>query len=190
MNMCAFRFPGEQACEERLIDVGWKSVKARICHIRARSPKGPRYDADMTDKERFDFDNLILLCPNHHVRIDDLEPEVFTVEMLTKMKWDAINAASAGNTWERDNVGLIDRAVDRLIAVMERENALGSLDPVSMKEPVTVLGAADVKLGFSASAGGAVVAHEVSRAPQDVVFVDEHVSRGAQDQSMNDDRAT
>jgi hypothetical protein len=35
----------------------------------------------MTDEQRYDFDNLILLCPNHHARIDDLEPDRFTVEM-------------------------------------------------------------------------------------------------------------
>lgn len=51
MNVCAFRVEGEPACEERLIDAEWESVKARICHIRARSPKGPRYDAGIGEKE-------------------------------------------------------------------------------------------------------------------------------------------
>lgn len=179
MNVCAFRLEGEPACEERLIDADWKSVKARICHIRARSEKGPRYDPEMTEEDRFDFDNLILLCPNHHVRIDDLEPDLFSVEVLSKMKWEAITGAGSGNVWERDKETLIDRAVSRLIAVMERENSLEPLQPVSMQnptaihlewsEPRTAEGAANVGLGgidlraeASVSVGGEPVSDDAA----------------------------
>src|ERR1035438_8418257 len=56
-----------------------------ICHIKAKSPDGPRYDPTQTDIERHGFENLILLCRNHHKIVDD-KPEKFTVEWLTNIK--------------------------------------------------------------------------------------------------------
>ena len=61
------------------------TVTGKICHIRARSPEGPRYDPAQTDKERHDFANLILLCSVHHDIVDN-EPKRFTVEVLQEMK--------------------------------------------------------------------------------------------------------
>jgi len=65
-----------------------KKVTGRICHIRAKSRAGPRFDASQTDAERDGFDNLLLLCPLHH-DIVDADPEAYTVERLERMKRDA-----------------------------------------------------------------------------------------------------
>lgn len=48
-----------------------------ICHIEALNPGGPRYndDPDVTDKDRNDHTNLILLCKNHHHIIDEKDTE-------------------------------------------------------------------------------------------------------------------
>src|SRR3984957_2457586 len=83
-NVCAFRDPEGRlpACEEHLTDPEWKSVKARICHIAGRRPDSARHVEAMTDDQRAHFDNLILLCPTHHVLVDDLEPDRFTIESL------------------------------------------------------------------------------------------------------------
>jgi hypothetical protein len=93
-NVCAFRDPDGRlpACEERLTDPGWRSVKARICHIAGRRRDSARYDKAMTDEERAHFNNLILMCPTHHVLIDDLEPDRFSVEILLDMKEKALEA--------------------------------------------------------------------------------------------------
>lgn len=48
---------------------------------------GPRYDNTQTDQERNGFDNLILLCPNHHSVIDNDE-KAYTADRLLKMKLD------------------------------------------------------------------------------------------------------
>ena len=40
------------------------------CHICAASPKGPRYDKNMTKEERRGLDNLIWMCSNHSHQID------------------------------------------------------------------------------------------------------------------------
>jgi hypothetical protein len=174
MNVCAFRDERESACEQRLIDTDWKSVKARISHICAARPKGPRYDVNMTEKQRYAFENLILLCPTHHVQVDDLEPDRFTVEVLTKMKNDAIERAGSETTWAEHNDALIDRAVERLIVVMNRENSLEPLPPMSMGEPAIIHGSGKIQATFTASAAG-TVKHEVIR--------------GAHDESMNNHSA-
>jgi hypothetical protein len=56
-----------------------------ICHIKARSEKGPRDDPTLSDAERHGFENLILLCRNHHKMVDD-DPAKYTVEWLKRIK--------------------------------------------------------------------------------------------------------
>jgi hypothetical protein len=61
------------------------SIIGEICHIRAVSPNGPRHELHQSSADRHGYDNLILLCANHHKVVDD-DPEAFTVERLVKMK--------------------------------------------------------------------------------------------------------
>lgn len=63
------------------------AIVGRVCHIKAARPGGPRFDPGQTAQDRHGFDNLILLCANHHAIIDD-DPEAYTVERLAKMKAD------------------------------------------------------------------------------------------------------
>lgn len=98
-NACAFREPGLPACEQRLTDPAWDSVNARICHISGRRPGSARYDPTMTNAQRREFANLILLCPTHHVRIDELERDRFTVEMLREMKAKSEISAEPVERW-------------------------------------------------------------------------------------------
>jgi hypothetical protein len=86
-NVCAFRDPDRyRGCEVQLASRGWERVNAHVCHIEAAHESGPRYRADMTDEERRDFANLIVLCLNCSNMIDYLEPDRFTVEVLKDMK--------------------------------------------------------------------------------------------------------
>lgn len=57
------------------------AVLGEICHIRARNEGGARFDASLTKAERHSFENLMLLCRNHH-RIVDTRDAEHTVEML------------------------------------------------------------------------------------------------------------
>ena len=77
-NQCAF--PG---CAASLVigDV----VTGEICHIEAQSPKGPRYNSTQNDDDRHGFDNLVLMCGDHHKTID-ADAETYTVEKLQKIK--------------------------------------------------------------------------------------------------------
>ena len=60
-------------------------VTGDICHIKAASVGGPRYDAAQTDSERNAADNLMLLCTRHH-RIVDTDVGRHPAPVLTEMK--------------------------------------------------------------------------------------------------------
>jgi RNA polymerase sigma factor (sigma-70 family) len=101
-NVCSFIDEDRRfACEEHLTDPSWKKVKAEIAHIRGLNPGSARFDHNYVDPN--DFENLILLCPNHHNVIDDLEPDRFTVHVLLAMKHKAIERGD-GAPWAPDEV--------------------------------------------------------------------------------------
>lgn len=80
-NKCAF-----PECKTDLVEAnGNGTVLGEICHIKARSPKGPRFDNGQTEQERNAYDNLILLCANHHKLVDD-NANIFSVSVLSEMK--------------------------------------------------------------------------------------------------------
>ena len=60
------------------------TVIAEICHIQAASEKGERYNPDMTDDERRDFNNLVLLCRNCHKITNNVE--LYPVKVMQDMK--------------------------------------------------------------------------------------------------------
>jgi len=75
------------------VDGNSGKVTGRICHIRARNPEGPRYDASQTEEARNSFENLILLCPIHHDVIDADEIS-YTVERLAQLKFERESSVS------------------------------------------------------------------------------------------------
>lgn len=78
-NVCAY--PG---CNTPIVEESG-TITGEICHIKARSENGPRYDKTQTDNDRHSYSNLILLCGRHH-RIIDKEPEIYDVESLVEIK--------------------------------------------------------------------------------------------------------
>jgi len=79
-GLCAF--PG---CRTHLVDQASGAMLAEMCHIRAASADGPRYDQTQHDTQRNGEDNLLLLCPTHHSLIDQA-PNQYTVDWLTSIK--------------------------------------------------------------------------------------------------------
>lgn len=79
-NKCSF--PG---CENHLYIWDEEVLVAEICHIRAVSGEGPRYDSSYPMEAVDSLENLMLLCPNHHTIIDG-NFEKYTVEVLLQMK--------------------------------------------------------------------------------------------------------
>ncbi|MCX5693884.1 MAG: hypothetical protein NT014_01925 [Candidatus Omnitrophica bacterium] len=74
-------------CTRPLIAKDGETIISKIAHIEAASEKGPRYNPNMTDDERRHFNNLILLCDEHHSIIDNMENESkYSVSMLKEWK--------------------------------------------------------------------------------------------------------
>lgn len=62
-------------CTKALVGEDGISIISKICHIEAASKEGARYNARMNDDERRHYNNLILLCDEHHTIIDNKENE-------------------------------------------------------------------------------------------------------------------
>lgn len=71
-SKCSFPNCGKQIVNDNT------AIDSNICHIKGANEGSKRYDPNMTDKERADYDNLILLCGEHHFEIDN--KSLYTVE--------------------------------------------------------------------------------------------------------------
>jgi hypothetical protein len=85
-NICAF-----PDCRRLLTVEGTPDdplvVLGEIAHIVAESPKGPRGNSSLMTEERNKYENLILLCNQHHQLVDS-QKTTYTVERLLAMKED------------------------------------------------------------------------------------------------------
>jgi|GEM_PF-998109 len=77
-NLCAF-----PECPDHIVNTDG-SLIGQICHIEAAEKGGERYNPQQTDEERAQFENLILLCANHHIVTNN--EEIYTVAVLREMK--------------------------------------------------------------------------------------------------------
>jgi|GEM_PF-303785 len=77
-NQCAY-----PECEQKVVDE-YGTVVGQICHIEAAEQGGERYNSQSNDEERRSFDNLILLCANHHIKTNNITE--YSVEKLKNMK--------------------------------------------------------------------------------------------------------
>ena len=61
-----------------------------MAHISAKKKGSPRYDDSLTDAQRNAYDNLILLCPSCHTKVD-ADATVYSTERLLQIKKDHEN---------------------------------------------------------------------------------------------------
>ncbi len=78
-NQCAF-----PDCSTNFVSWENDTNLSNICHIEAAEPGGQRYNPDSDDDYRRSFENLILLCANHHIITNDTAKYSETV--LQEMK--------------------------------------------------------------------------------------------------------
>lgn len=57
-----------------------------VAHIRGAHQNGPRYVPTMTDEERRQFGNLLLMCRAHHRVIDIIRRDNYTIDQLETWK--------------------------------------------------------------------------------------------------------
>lgn len=80
-SQCRRQLVDREASETKKILIG------ECAHIVAEKEDGPRGKSALTPHERDQYENLILLCLDHHKIIDD-DPAEFSVEKLLMMKTD------------------------------------------------------------------------------------------------------
>ena len=123
-NRCAFPKCGCPVVEPT------GTVTGIICHIRARSRGGPRFEQHQTDEQRHAFDNLVLMCGRHSKLIDS-EPRTYTVDVLQEMK----------TTHERcGNIELSQSDARLAVRLLEEYRAIyiTTTGPVSVHNPAKV----------------------------------------------------
>lgn len=80
---CNQRLTVEQAAHSAPYTLG------EMAHIEGKNEGSNRYDESQTDQQRDSYENLILLCLNHHTLIDKRENEnLYPVALLLNMKTD------------------------------------------------------------------------------------------------------
>jgi len=110
-NRCAI-------CKLELTPDGSRETLGEMAHIVARSSDGPRGDENVSLAERDGYDNLILLCPTHHVEVDKA-PSTWSVSHLCVAKTDHERRVS-----DQLNVGGIKvAAIDNTVFLAERETS-------------------------------------------------------------------
>lgn len=73
-----------------------------MAHIVGEKKDGPRGNSPLTDDQRNEYKNLILLCRNHHGEIDQ-QPEIWPVDRLHGIKMEH-------ETWVRNSLPNFDSA--------------------------------------------------------------------------------
>jgi hypothetical protein len=85
-NVCAF-----PACDKSLVEPGTLEDRPAVigdtAHIVASSRQGPRGEDPLSDEDRDKYENLILLCTEHHT-IVDTQLNTYSVAVLRQMKTD------------------------------------------------------------------------------------------------------
>ena len=86
-NECAYNHNGEK-CTNKIIDSD-NVIIGEVCHIEAAKKGMCRFNDDSNDEYRRGFENLILLCPIHHKKVDhkkiDGTPK-YSASVLREMK--------------------------------------------------------------------------------------------------------
>jgi hypothetical protein len=113
LNQCAF-----PDCISPIFGLSDEMV-GEICHIKARNPNGPRYDPSQSEVGRHAFENLVLLCRNHHKIIDD-DPEKYSVDLLKRFKRE--HEANGGIELTQHDAGLARRLLDSLLENIRTES--------------------------------------------------------------------
>lgn len=79
-NMCAF-----EGCRRMIVDETTNTVMGEIAHIEGVGKRSARHNPNLPEERLNDIENLILLCHEHHVKVDD-KHNGYTVSQLREMK--------------------------------------------------------------------------------------------------------
>jgi len=122
-------------CEERLtVEQAAHSAPhtlGEMAHIKGKRNGTNRFDETQTDEQRDNYENLILLCPNHHTLIDKPENEgEYSVDMLMEMK--IAHERNISSCLDSVKISRIDELKDKIsIYLAENRQAWLQYGPIS-----------------------------------------------------------
>lgn len=104
-----------ELCGVRVVEDN--KIIAVAAHIKGEKPGSARYDDTMSDSERNSPENLILLCPTCHDRVDK-NPEKYTVKYLLDRRHRHLNKfeQSVGKAMPDIEFPELDEAVQHIAA--------------------------------------------------------------------------
>lgn len=108
-NQCA-----HPDCKENIVDE-YGTVIGEICHIEAAEIGGERYNEFSNDEDRRSFENLILMCSNHHKKTNNTEE--YTTLILKRIKADHEN-----RNIQRQYIASDDIVNNAILNLMEQKN--------------------------------------------------------------------
>lgn len=88
-DCCAFTSCAQRLTEDSVESTtgdGYVTVIGEQAHIRSRRANGPRHDPEYDPAKLDSYENLILLCPNHHTLVDANNGAGRTVDDLIDMR--------------------------------------------------------------------------------------------------------
>lgn len=162
-NQCAY-----PECSNNIIEQATEYspelVTGQISHIYAIRKKGPRGKPRLTEKELNSPENLILLCPNHHVRVDG-QHKSYPAEMLKRWKRDHENKMRNRGFTDSDSfyrmrvpTELVDERIEEELKKLRKSRFFAAFDNVRSSQKLAGrLTEGDLSLG-SASVRGRVLA--------------------------------
>lgn len=124
-------------CNRPLIAEDGHTVVAKICHIEAAKKGGSRFRQTMNNDDRRSYDNLILLCDEHHQMIDNkANEELYDTPKLKKWKEEHISGNKGAQLTPEDS--LINELIQKTRAHYKKIDSLdGPYKPVLSSDYVT-----------------------------------------------------
>jgi hypothetical protein len=101
------------------------TVIAEMAHIHAFGETGPRANGSLSDSEKNDYSNLILLCGDHHTLVDN-QAENYPADLLRK--WKADHEEWVRNTLEEEMPNITFAELDVVCAALASGNVSPSDD--------------------------------------------------------------
>jgi hypothetical protein len=167
-DQCAF--PGcSQALIQDSVDATTGEVRTtpigEQAHIRSAKPDGPRHDPDYPVAKLHTYDNLVLLCPTHHTRVDANGGAEFTADDLVKMR-----TAHESMARQRDET---DATIRMYMAQQYGQDDKVLFEQVDLNGPSVDSMFVDVPFACRPDVGIAELMHRIAQeSPGDVAAVD------------------
>ncbi|MBM7411971.1 hypothetical protein JOE38_001794 [Clavibacter michiganensis] len=137
-----------------------------IAHIAAVSPGGARFDKKMTDGQRADITNLMLLCERHH-KIVDSQRGRYTEEVLIAMKHEHEREITRGQLYAMSEVGFEELEAICASVRMLPSASRAQIDELVLPPEVTV----KMRSNDLSDASGRIIKVGISKTTQVAAYI-------------------